>query len=143
MSKLGEWIKVKWKTQGAFGDKLGVAQGRVSKWVLGTEGITEDYQARIRKLGYTGPWPREEAQEAPQALQAVAGPGMTPKHVEEAFKILMEVADLHKANVREFDRAQFGRVLGIAARELARAEDIELVRREVIHEAEILLGLLK
>jgi hypothetical protein len=73
----------------------------------------------------------------------VAGGGMTPKHVEEAFKILMEVADLHKANVREFDRAQFGRVLGIAARELARAEDFELVRREVIHEAEILLGLLK
>lgn len=137
-NNLGKWIRAKYKSQIRFSEKIEAHPTVISRW-MGGGGISEEYQAKIRKLGYTGPWPDEEAKEAPQAM----GTGMTPKHVEEAFKILMEVADLHKANVREFDRAQFGRVLGIAARELARAEDFELVRREVIHEAEILLGLLK
>ena len=62
-SELGKWIREKYDTQAAFGDKIGVRQGRVSKWILGTEGISPEYQRAVRKLGYSGPWPVEEAQD--------------------------------------------------------------------------------
>lgn len=62
--ELGKWIREKWKSQVAFSTKLGVNQARVSKWLSLTEGVSPDYQAKIRKMGYTGPWPREEAKEA-------------------------------------------------------------------------------
>jgi hypothetical protein len=96
MSILGDWIKEKWKTQAAIGVKLGVAQGRVSKWVLGTEGISEDYQARFRKLGYTGPWPREEAQEA----QA----GGQPTYVTR--EELAELRGAVRAHIEQWERGQ-------------------------------------
>lgn len=69
--ELGKWISGKWKTQVAFSEKLGVHQGRVSRWLNGQDGISAEYQAAIRKLGYTGPWPQEEAQDA-----AAGGPAL-------------------------------------------------------------------
>lgn len=64
MSSLGEWIKLKYKSQAAFADALDVQQSRVSKWLSGVEAIPEAYQDRISGLKYKGPWPREETQEA-------------------------------------------------------------------------------
>lgn len=73
---LGEWIREKWKTQAVFAEKLGVTQGRVSKWLTAAEGVSADYQAKIRKLGYQGPWPAEEAQEP---APPTGGPYITEK----------------------------------------------------------------
>lgn len=77
---LGKWIKEEWGSQVAFSEKLGVQQSRVSKWLSGREGISQDYQTRIRKLGYKGPWPAEEAQESPAAA---GGPYVTEKDFAE------------------------------------------------------------
>ena len=62
--QLGDWIRSKWGTQLAFAEKMGIHQGRVSRWLKGQDGISSEYQAAIRKLGYTGPWPTQEAQDA-------------------------------------------------------------------------------
>jgi transcriptional regulator with XRE-family HTH domain len=70
MSKLGDWIKSKYKSQAAFAEELGVQQSRVSKWLSGAEAIPEDFRDRIERLKYKGPWPREEAQAAPTASGA-------------------------------------------------------------------------
>jgi hypothetical protein len=64
---LGKWIREKFGSQTQFGLKLGVNPTMVSRWMNGG-GISDDYKAKIRKLGYTGPWPREEAQEAPAGV---------------------------------------------------------------------------
>jgi transcriptional regulator with XRE-family HTH domain len=62
---LGDWITGKWKTQVAFAEKMGVRQSQISRWISGTNEISEEYQEKIRKLGYKGPWPERKAQEAP------------------------------------------------------------------------------
>jgi len=87
---LGNWIREKWGSQVAFAEKLGVQQSRVSKWLSGREGVSQDYQGKIRKLGYSGPWPREEAKEAP------APAGIEPTRSEELWKLTGRVEALEK-----------------------------------------------
>lgn len=79
-SALGEWIREKFRSQAKFAEKLGVDPTRLSRWMNRVDGISDDYQAKIRKLGYTGPWPREEAQEAPAPA---GGPYVTEKDFAE------------------------------------------------------------
>lgn len=110
--ELGKWIRVKWKTQIAFADKLGVHQGRVSRWLKGQDGISADYQAAIRKLGYTGPWPQAEAQDA-----AAGGPA--PYVTREEFA---ESKGAMKAEIRLLREAL--EKMGEAVRELA-LRDVE------------------
>jgi len=113
-SNLGKWIREKWRTQVAFAEKLGVHQGRLSKWLGGAEGISDDYQAKIRKLGYVGPWPSEEAKEA---SAPVGGPYVTvadfaewrgywragtERVLEEAEAMKKQIADL----ARRLDRLE-------------------------------------
>lgn len=91
-SNLGEWILGKWKTQAAFAEKLGVRQGQVSRWIAGANEISEEYQDKIRKAGYKGPWPSEEAKEAPAPA---AGPYVTEK---DFGKLEGRIEALEKAN---------------------------------------------
>lgn len=65
MDNLGDWIRDKHGSQAGLAEKLGVQQSRISKWLKGREPIPEAYQAKLRAMKYAGPWPREEAQEAP------------------------------------------------------------------------------
>jgi hypothetical protein len=59
---LGEWINSVYGDQGALADVLKpkVAKNTVSSWKTGRNGIPPEYQRQLRKLGFTGPWPREE-----------------------------------------------------------------------------------
>jgi hypothetical protein len=114
---LGEWIRDKWKTQAVFAEKMGVAQGRVSKWLTAAEGISPDYQAKIRKLGYQGPWPQEEAKETPAAA---GSPYVTASE-------LAELRGAVKAHV-EYWREGEGKVL-LRLEELARK--IEAIERRL------------
>jgi hypothetical protein len=68
---LGDWIKSAFGDQGGLAEVLDppVAKNTVSSWKTGRNGVPPEYQKQIRKLGFKGPWPREEAQEA-----AAAGP---------------------------------------------------------------------
>jgi transcriptional regulator with XRE-family HTH domain len=95
-SNLGEWIKDKHKTQAAFAEKMGVRQGRVSRWMSGEDGISPEYQEKIRKLGYKGPWPERQAQEA------AAPAGATYVTREE----LAELRGAVRAHIEQWERGQ-------------------------------------
>jgi transcriptional regulator with XRE-family HTH domain len=115
--ELGKWISSKWGTQVKFADKLGVTQGRVSRWLKGQDGISADYQTAIRKLGYTGPWPAEEAQDA-----AAGGPApyvTREEFAEERGALRAEIRLLREAleKMGEAIRALDIRTEGSAPRE--------------------------
>lgn len=70
LTKLGEWRKGKGWTQGDLADKIEEPRPTYQKWESGVSlGIPPEIQAKLRKAGYTGPWPQEEAKEKarPQA----------------------------------------------------------------------------
>lgn len=64
---LGKWIRSKYGSQAQFADKIGAHATMVSRW-MGGAGISEEYQAKIRKLGYSGPWPEDVKDSAGEAL---------------------------------------------------------------------------
>jgi hypothetical protein len=80
VSNLGRWINEKYRSQVVFAEKVGAHPTMVSRWLSGKEGVSPDYQDKIRALKYVGPWPREEAQETP--AQA-GGPYVTEKDFAE------------------------------------------------------------
>jgi hypothetical protein len=94
--KLGKWIKERYGSQVAFSDKMGVHPTRVSKWLKAQDGISSDYQAAIRKLGYVGPWPAEEAQD-----QAAGGPAPYVTREE-----LAELRGALRAHIEQWERGQ-------------------------------------
>lgn len=63
LTSLGKWRDGKEWTQGDLADKLAVPRPTFQKMESGVGPISTRVQAKIRKLGYDGPWPREEAQE--------------------------------------------------------------------------------
>jgi hypothetical protein len=78
--ELGKWITGKYKTRAAFAKKLGVDPTRLSRWMNLSDGISDDYQQKIRDLKYDGPWPQEEAKATP-----AQAPG--PYVTEAAFEV--------------------------------------------------------
>lgn len=58
-TNLGDWIKAKFVRKSNFAEKVGADPTLVSRW-LGGKGISDEYQAKIRKLGYLGPFPEPE-----------------------------------------------------------------------------------
>lgn len=71
LTSLGKWRDAKEWTQGDLADKLAVPRPTFQKMESGVGPISPKIQAKIRKLGYDGPWPREEAQEgAAEAIPA-------------------------------------------------------------------------
>lgn len=64
LTSLGKWRDAKDWTQADLADKLGVPRPTFQKMESGVGPIPPKVQAKIRKLDYNGPWPREEAQEA-------------------------------------------------------------------------------
>lgn len=111
---LGKWIREKWKTQIAFSEKLGVHQARVSKWLSGIDGISDEYQEKIRKMGYKGPWPQEEAKEV---SAPAGGPYATASD-------LAELKGAVRAHVEQWERGQ-EKVLQRLEDALRRIEQLE------------------
>lgn len=114
LSNLGKWIKDKYRSQAAFAQKLGVDPTRLSRWLNLSDGISDEYQAKIRKLGYSGPWPDDEEQIAPAPA---GGPHAT----------VSEVAELRgavKAHVEQWERGQ-EKVLQRLEDALRRIEQLE------------------
>ena len=64
---LKAWRKSKGWTQGAVADKIGAIQGTYGAYETGRISIPAPIQAKLRKIGYDGPMPRQEAQDAPAA----------------------------------------------------------------------------
>lgn len=95
---LGEWIKVKWGDQGTLAARLkpSVAKNTVSSWKTGRNRIPPDYQKQLRGMGYDGPMPHEEAQEAPAPA---GGPYATASEVAELRGAL-------KAHIEQWERGQ-------------------------------------
>lgn len=115
--ELGKWIREKHKSQAAFAKKLGVDPTRLSRWLNLSDGISEVYKLKIQKMGYSGPWPEDEAQEA----TAPAG---------ETYATASALAELRgalKAHV-EYWREGEGKVL-LRLEELARK--IEAIERRL------------
>lgn len=79
---LGEWIKATYGDQGGLAEALvpPVAKNTVSSWKTGRNGIPPDYQKQIRKLGFKGLWPSQEAQES---AAAPGGPYVTREELAE------------------------------------------------------------
>lgn len=77
---LGEWIRSRFGSQDGLAEKLKVSVATVSAYKTGRINIPPKAQEAIRKLGYTGPWPNEEAQEAPAPA---GGPYVTEKAFED------------------------------------------------------------
>jgi hypothetical protein len=65
-----------------------------------------------------------------------------PVHIEQAYIILCEVLDLKKKTPADGDRKAVARILGKAARELARGTPLEEVRQELLADAELFLRIL-
>lgn len=65
MRTLGAFRKGKGLSQEEFGKKLGLSQATYQSYESGRTSIPEDIQAKIRRMGYDGPWPKDLIQEAP------------------------------------------------------------------------------
>lgn len=63
-NNLGEWITRKWGDQDSLAEKLKVSRATVSAYKTGRINIPPKIQDQLRKMGYDGPWPRQEAQAA-------------------------------------------------------------------------------
>lgn len=64
LTSLGKWRDGEGWTQHQLADKLGVPRPTFQKMESGVGPIPPKIQTKIRKLEYTGPWPREEAKES-------------------------------------------------------------------------------
>jgi transcriptional regulator with XRE-family HTH domain len=62
---LREWRKTKGWLQGDLADKLGEARPTYQKMESGVGPISPAVEAKLRKLGFDGKLPRQEAKEAP------------------------------------------------------------------------------
>lgn len=54
---LKDWRKSKGLTQGELADKIGALPNTYQAYESARIGIPPDIQAKIRKMGYKGPWP--------------------------------------------------------------------------------------
>ncbi len=68
---LETWIDVKWGSQIALGEKIGVAGNTVSQWLSGKSRIKPLIQDKLRKLGYDGPFPEGNKELTQDDLQAL------------------------------------------------------------------------
>lgn len=68
---LEDWIEKKWGTQGALAAKLNMAQNTVSAWLVGKSRIKPQIQAKIKALGYDGPFPEGNKHLTQDDLQAL------------------------------------------------------------------------
>lgn len=89
MRTLSAFRKGRGNSQEEFGKKLGLSQATYQSYESGRTSIPEDVQAKIRKLGYQGPWPKDEAHEA----KAPAG-DFTPR--EDYWKLVGRVEALER-----------------------------------------------
>jgi transcriptional regulator with XRE-family HTH domain len=110
---LRDWRKSKGWDQAELAEKIGSNQKTYSAYETARlKDIPPEIQAKIRKLGYTGPWPRQESAAAPSI----------------GYATIEEVAELRgalKAHV-EYWREGEGKVL-LRLEELARR--IEAIER--------------
>lgn len=65
-----DWIRLKWGDQGELAEKLKISRGTVSAYATGRINIPPATQEKLRKLGYVGAWPRDEAKES-QSINAL------------------------------------------------------------------------
>ncbi len=70
-NSLGDWINLKFGDQDGLAEKLKVTRGAVSAYKTGRNEIPMKLQEAIRKLGYAGPWPREEVKEGAAPAEGV------------------------------------------------------------------------
>lgn len=68
---LEDWIDKKWGSQLALGEKLGVAGNTVSQWLSGKSRMKPPIQAKIKALGYDGPFPEGSKEVTQEDLQAL------------------------------------------------------------------------
>ncbi len=59
LEELESWIKSEFKNQTGLATKLGLGPSRVSKWVNQDETMAEEWQEKLKAMGYTGPWPKD------------------------------------------------------------------------------------
>jgi transcriptional regulator with XRE-family HTH domain len=96
MTSLRKWREGKGWTQADIAGKIGEPRPTYQKMESGEGPIWPEMQAKIRKVGYTGPWPREEAQEA----AAPAGANYVTR--EE----LAELRGAVRAHIEQWERGQ-------------------------------------
>jgi len=65
------WMKEKWGNQSSLAQELGVNQNTVSSWKTGRSRIHPDFQAKLRALGYDGPFPEGHQELTQDDLQAL------------------------------------------------------------------------
>lgn len=112
---LRDWRKSKGWGQADLADKIGSNQKTYSAYETGRlPDIPPDIQARLRKLGYTGHWPREKAQDA-----AAGGPA--PYVTREEFG---ELKGALKTHVEQWEKGQ-EKVLQRLEDALRRIEQLE------------------
>ena len=75
-----------------MGKKLGLSQATYQSYESGRTSIPEEIKAKIKRLGYDGPWPVREAKEAPTPA---GGPYVTEK---DFGKLEGRIEALEKAN---------------------------------------------
>jgi hypothetical protein len=103
-SILGKWIRAKFGSNVKFAAKIGAHPTLVSRW-LGGAGVSEEYEKAIRKLGFEGLLPYQEAEAAPD------GPYVTAEELAEwrgywraGMERVLERLDALEDRVRKLDQ---------------------------------------
>lgn len=95
-NSLGNWISLRFGDQDGLASKLGITRAAVSAYKTGRNEIPAKVKDAIRKLGYDGPWPRAEAQEA------TAGASIGYATIEEVAELRGAV----KAHIEYWERGE-------------------------------------
>jgi len=131
------------RTQVDLARELGIPgqQSKISKWLNGREGVTQDYRVRLKKLGFAGPWPQEGVKVAETLPQDVRyyNPG---EYAAEAFLIVAEAARAGGAPLDSLDPKAVAEIVGSIADAVAQGRGEE-ARMRLVRKAETILQAMK
>jgi transcriptional regulator with XRE-family HTH domain len=159
LSKLREYRKNSGFTQEEFAEKLKENRATYQTYESGRTEIPIDVQNKLRKMGYTGPWPQEEkgsgygavpesqrsaltpAQQYVQSRIEQAVPRTLPEHTMQAWKLVKEVVLRGGGDLNVMDDDKIGLAIGFVAQEIALGRSISESRQELLDQAGVVVGI--
>lgn len=109
---IADWVKKKYSSQAKAAEALEKRQGVISSWITGRNNPSSEMQEVLRRLGYDGPWPQEEAKSQSSDTVLTA----------ESFIELRGAVKALREDLKQAERVQYA-LIG-AIRQLAKAANL-------------------